>query len=49
VTYTWDDNGNLLSNGADSYAYDAADRLISVTNASGTVMMAYDGLGSGCR
>jgi YD repeat-containing protein len=27
VTYTWDDNGNLLSDGVHSYAYDHANPL----------------------
>ena len=31
VTYTWDANGNLLSDGVNTYAYDAANRLISIT------------------
>jgi RHS repeat-associated protein len=45
VNYTYDGDGNLLTNGVNHYAYDSADRLISVTSASGTVTMAYDGLG----
>ena len=35
----------FLRNGVNTYAYDSADRLISVTSASGKVTMAYDGLG----
>jgi len=45
VQYTYDADGNLLSNGVDTYTYDSVDRLISVARASGTVTMAYDGLG----
>ena len=29
VNYSWDNNGNLLSDGANSYAYDSVNRLIS--------------------
>ncbi len=45
VSYTWDDNGNLLFNGINQYTYDSANRSISVTGPSGTVSYAYDGLG----
>ncbi len=45
VQYSYDADGNLLSNGADTYAYDSADRLVSMSSASGTVTMAYNGLG----
>ncbi len=45
VHYAYDADGNLLSNGVNTYAYDSADRLISVTSATGKVTMAYDGLG----
>lgn len=42
VNYTFDDNGNLLSDGTDTYNYDSANRLISV---NGTNTYAYNGLG----
>jgi RHS repeat-associated protein len=42
VTYTWDDNGNLLSDGTNTYAYDSANRLTSV---NGTTTYQYNGLG----
>jgi YD repeat-containing protein len=45
VPYTWDDNGNLLSNGVRAYNYDHANRLISVSGAGSTVSYAYNGLG----
>ncbi|MFN3491205.1 MAG: hypothetical protein ACK40V_03200 [Anaerolineales bacterium] len=34
VNYTFDDNGNLLSDGTNTYTYDSANRLISVSNPS---------------
>lgn len=45
VPYTYDNNGNLLSDGTNTYAYDSANRLISVIGPSGTVTYAYNGLG----
>ncbi len=45
VAYTWDANGNLLSDGAATYTYDDANRLASVSNAQGMVQYAYNGLG----
>ncbi len=32
VTYTWDANGNLLSDGIKTYTYDSANRLKAVSN-----------------
>ena len=46
VTYTWDNNGNLLDDEVNGYTYDSANRLISVTGPSGTTTYAYDGLGN---
>jgi len=31
VTYTWDNNGNLLDDGVNTYTYDHANRLTGVT------------------
>jgi RHS repeat-associated protein len=45
VTYTWDANGNLLSDGVNTYAYDAANRLTSFNGPSNTVGYGYNGLG----
>jgi hypothetical protein len=42
VNYTWDDNGNLLNDGARSYAYDSANRLVNVDD---LVNYSYNGLG----
>jgi RHS repeat-associated protein len=42
VNYTFDDNGNLLSDGVNTYSYDSANRLISVNS---TNTYAYNGLG----
>jgi YD repeat-containing protein len=44
--YTWDANGNLLSDGARSSVYDAANRLTSVTSGTLTTTFEYDGLGN---
>jgi RHS repeat-associated protein len=45
VTYTWDDNGNLTSDGVRSYTYDHANRLTQVTQGSQTTQFAYNGDG----
>ncbi len=46
VAYTYDDNGNLLSDGTNSYTYDSANRLKTVTNNQGAVTSyQYNGLG----
>ncbi len=43
---TYDANGNLTNDGNGKvYAYDAANRLISITQASGVTGFVYDGLG----
>jgi RHS repeat-associated protein len=44
VTYTWDNNGNLLNDGVNTYTYDAANRLKSIAGAS-TATFSYNGLG----
>ncbi len=46
VTYSWDDNGNLLSDGVNTYVYDQANRLISV---NGQTTFAYNGVGDRLR
>jgi len=42
VEYFWDNNGNLLNDGVNTYAYDSANRL---TSFNGTSSYAYNGLG----
>jgi RHS repeat-associated protein/CSLREA domain-containing protein len=44
VNYTWDNNGNLLSDGVSTYAYDSANRLTSVAQGANTYTFAYNGL-----
>jgi YD repeat-containing protein len=45
IAYTWDANGNLLSDGARSYTYDHANRLVGVNGVGLAVSYAYNGLG----
>ncbi|MBI1801352.1 MAG: RHS repeat-associated core domain-containing protein, partial [Chloroflexi bacterium] len=49
VAYTWENNGNLLSDGASTYAYDSANRLTSVTQGVNTYTFAYNGLSDRLR
>jgi YD repeat-containing protein len=45
-TLTYDANGNLSNDGNGKvYAYDAANRVVSITQASGVTGFVYDGLG----
>ncbi len=44
VNYTWDANGNLLSDGVTTYTYDFANRLKTMTSSSVTASYAYNGL-----
>jgi len=46
VSYTWDDNGNLLADGVNTYTYDAANRLTAVNGGDSSFTFAYDGLGN---
>ncbi len=45
TSYTWDDNGNLTNDGAQTYTYDHADRLKVVSKNSVTTSFVYNGLG----
>jgi hypothetical protein len=45
IAYTWDANGNLLSDGARSYTYDYANWLTGVSGVGQVVSYAYNGLG----
>jgi len=49
VAYNWDNNGNLLSDGVNTYAYNQANRLISVNSQTSNVSFAYNGLGDRLR
>jgi RHS repeat-associated protein len=49
VTYTWDNNGNLLNDGVNTYAYDSANRLKAVSNQSTVTSYAYNGLNDRLR
>jgi YD repeat-containing protein len=45
VTYTWDNNGNLINDGNALYRYDLANRLISTTLSGATTLFNYNGDG----
>jgi YD repeat-containing protein len=45
VPYTWDNNGNLLSNGVRTFTYDAADRLTGVSGGGVNATYTYNGDG----
>jgi hypothetical protein len=45
VAYAWDDKGNLLYDGVNTYAYGSANRLVSLSGPSTTVTYRYSGLG----
>jgi len=45
VAYTYDNNGNLLDDGVNTYTYDGANRLTVVSNQSSVVSYRYSGLG----
>ena len=45
VTYTWDDNGNLLNDGVNTYTYDSANRLKTIVNQQSSIVNQYNGLG----
>jgi RHS repeat-associated protein len=49
VTYTWDNNGNLLNDGVNTYTYDFANRLKTLTGQGNTVTYTYNGLGDRLR
>ncbi|MGH8321682.1 MAG: RHS repeat domain-containing protein [Gammaproteobacteria bacterium] len=44
-TYQYDANGNLISDGTNTYTYDDTNRLASVTTSSGADTYQYNGLG----
>ena len=47
--YTWDDNGNLLNDGAKTYAYNQANRLTDLTQGATTFQFNYNGDGARLR
>jgi RHS repeat-associated protein len=49
VPYTWDNGGNLLSDGAWTYTYDHANRLASAIRGSSTYAFGYNGQGDRLR
>jgi RHS repeat-associated protein len=49
VTYTWDNNGNLVNDGASTYTYDHANRLKSVVQGATTYGFSYNGVGDRLR
>jgi RHS repeat-associated protein len=49
VTFTWDNKGNLLNDGASTYTYDHANRLRSVVQGAATYGYSYNGLGDRLR
>ncbi len=45
VTYTWDNNGNLLNDGVNAYTYNTANQLKTLTGPSVNASYAYNGMG----
>jgi RHS repeat-associated protein len=45
VSYTWDANGNLLSDGMRAYSYNHANRLLGVSQGVDTYAFGYNGIG----
>jgi RHS repeat-associated protein len=45
VSFTYDDNGNLTGDGANTYTYDVENRMVSVATVTGTTTLIYDPLG----
>jgi RHS repeat-associated protein len=45
VPYTWDNNGNLLSDGTSTYSYDYNNKLVGLTQGTDVYQYVYNGLG----
>ena len=45
VTYTWDNNGNLLNDGVNTYTYNTANLLTAMSGPFGSSAFSYNGLG----
>ena len=44
--YNWDNNGDLLNDGANTYTYDFANRLTTLTSPTVSTTYSYNGLGN---
>jgi YD repeat-containing protein len=49
VSYSWDNNGNLLSDGVGTYTYNHANQLTGVSQGGTNYSYAYNGLGDRLR
>jgi RHS repeat-associated protein len=49
VSYTWDNNGNLLNDGTNTYSYNHANRLIAASGPGYTSSYSYNGQGDRIR
>ena len=45
VSYTWDNNGNLINDGTSAYTYDYNNKLVGLIQGTNTYSYAYTGLG----
>ncbi|PKO16677.1 MAG: hypothetical protein CVU39_07585 [Chloroflexi bacterium HGW-Chloroflexi-10] len=45
VSYTWDNNGNLMNDGTSAYTYDYNNKLVGLTQGTNTYGYAYTGMG----
>jgi RHS repeat-associated protein len=45
VSYTWDANGNMLSDGTSNYSYNYANQLVGVSQGGDAYTFAYNGIG----
>lgn len=45
TTFTWDNNGNMLTKGSQTFTWDRANRLVSLTNGATTASYTYNGDG----
>ncbi|MDH5508652.1 MAG: hypothetical protein OEZ02_15630, partial [Anaerolineae bacterium] len=45
ITYTYDNNGNLLSDGTRTYTYTSANRVSSIAQGGSSYSFVYNGLG----
>ena len=45
IAYTWDNNGNLLSDGTSTYSYDYNNKLVGLSQGTDVYQYVYNGLG----